>query len=141
MEQPQRKKLKKNPSTTSDRNTLHYPLPLDIAVNILSYLQDVNDLGHCLLVNKFWNLAASQPSLWKKFVDKEFGAYFSHDGSCNWLKVYKNFHGLDIQEDSWVNIDDLEDTVSCPFCGIQLSPFEKDDDYYVHCDCNHQFSI
>jgi hypothetical protein len=141
MEQPQRKKLKKKSSTIYDQDTLRYTLPFDVIVTILSHLKDVFDLGSCLFVNKCWNLAASQPSLWKKFLEKEFGSYFKHYGNCNWFQVYKNFQQLDIQENLWVNIDDLEDTVSCPFCQAELSPYEEDFDYYVSCHCNHQFRI
>ena len=113
----------------------------DSLVKILSYLDDVSDLGNCLFVNKCWNLAASQSSLWKKFVEKEFGDYFEYHGDCNWFEVYKNFHQLNIQENSWVNIDDLEETVSCPFCQAELTPYEEDCDYYVNCQCDHRFRI
>ena len=94
-----------------------------------------------LFISKRWNLAASQSSLWKTFVDKEFGNYFKHDDNCNWLQVYKSFRELNIQEDLWLNIDDLNDFVICPFCRAELSPFEDDFDYYVNCHCNHQFRI
>ncbi|CAF3002459.1 unnamed protein product [Rotaria sp. Silwood2] len=98
MLQLQRKKLKKNSPTKIDQDNLCYQLSSDVIVKILSYLQDVSDLGCCLFISKLWNLAASQPSLWKKFVKEEFGDYFNHDDNCNWLQFYKRFHELNIQE-------------------------------------------
>lgn len=141
MEEPKRKKLKIKSSKMNKQNSLHRPVPFDIMLKILSHLDDPFDLGACLFVSKDWSLAASQPCLWKKFVTKKFSNYFSHDDDCNWLQVYRNFRDLHIQEDLWTDIDDLEDTVSCPFCQSNLLPFEEDFEYYVSCDCNHQFRI
>ena len=99
MAKSQRKKSKKSPSKRYNQDTLSCTLPLDIMMKILSYLDDVDDLENCLHVSKSWNSAALQPSLWKKFVCKEFGGHFNnHDSNCNWFEVYKHFHGFHIRD-------------------------------------------
>ena len=142
MEPSERKRLRTSIELgQSDRHRDGSILPVALLTRILSYLTNVDELRNCLLVNKQWNSAASQPLLWKKFVKKEFGDFFDENGDCNWFEVYKNFHQLTIQDDSWLNIDNFQESVRCPFCQTERFAVEEDGDYYIDCQCHHHFRI
>ena len=49
-------------------------LPIEIAYEIFSFLDKCSDLESLCLVNKKWNLIASDERLWKSFRPKLFGA-------------------------------------------------------------------
>eukprot|EP00041_Stephanoeca_diplocostata_P038166 m.1481470 g.1481470 ORF g.1481470 m.1481470 type:complete len:352 (-) comp25177_c1_seq3:51-1106(-) len=70
----------------NDVPLFEYTLPIEVATNILSYL-DVKSLCRCAQTNKTWNLIASDDALWYRLPQEHGYAMMSHSHAAAYQQL------------------------------------------------------